>query len=46
MGIIEHGLWLRECMRYEPQPSALSNSRDHKPRSIIPVVYKRERYFN
>ena len=35
MGIIEHGLRSRECMRHEPQPSALSNSRDHKPSSYL-----------
>ena len=42
-GIIERGLRSRDD---NARGAAVIDSRDRKPRSIIPVVYKRERCFN
>ena len=44
-GVIERGLRSRESITHSAAPRALS-SLDRKPRSIIPVVYERERCFN
>ena len=44
-GIIERGLWSRDD-NARGAAECVIDSRDRKPRSIIPVVYERERCFN